>query len=284
MDAADLLITEWLSPASMTRSIPCWVALIATTMFTVASAHADVRPETSANLARPGESGVPPESTLRLNVSPEGYPPYLIVSDQGYSGIVWDIVTTIGSKLGFKVVAVKVPRKRVDEMLLKGYLDATPRAREWVSDPDPFLFTDPMVFIEEIFFVRAQSDFRYESPESLEDRTIVTHLGYLYPALEPIFQSGMAERFDVPTDKDMFRYLFHGERFDAVIADRLVGQWIIRNENLQGQLRMTDNYISQHGFRLMLRDDWQHFAEAFNRALFQLRQSGELEEILARYR
>ena len=91
-------------------------------------------------------------------------------------------------------------------------------------------------------------------------------------------------RVDVSRDREMFRYRLYSDEFVAAIADRLVGQWIILSEGLQGQFRMSEDHISQYGFRLMLRKDWEEFAALFNRELQALKTNGELDEILSRYR
>ncbi|MGM0769596.1 MAG: substrate-binding periplasmic protein [Pseudomonadota bacterium] len=224
------------------------------------------------------------DKILRFNISPNGYPPYLIVKDEQPAGIVWDVVSVIAERMGYEVVPKQVPRKRVDSMLLEGYIDGTPRAIEWTSDPDQFLFTDPIVAIEEVLFIPASSEFEYRKPEDLFSRTLVTHLGYSYPRLEPHFETEKIKRFDVSRDRDMFTFVLHGQRFDAAVADRLVGQWILLNEGLQGEFRISEESISNYPFRLMLRKNWAGFAERFNAELATLRDSGELDTILSQYR
>lgn len=224
------------------------------------------------------------ERVFRFNISPNGYPPYLIVDQNQPSGIMWDVVSVVAKRLGYRVIAERIPRKRVDQMLLEGYIDGTPRAREWADNPEQFLFTDPVVDIEEVFFAPAQLDFSYESPDDLVSKTIVTHLGYRYPLLEPYFEEGRVRRFDVSRDKDMFTFVLHGDRFDAAVADRLVGKWILRNEGLRQQFDITSKGISNYGFRLMLRKDWHSFANQFNAELAEMRENGELDAILANYR
>lgn len=224
------------------------------------------------------------KQVFRFNVSPNGYPPYLIVDENQPSGIMWDVVSVVAQRLGYSVIAEQVPRKRVDQMLLEGYIDGTPRAREWADDPEQFLFTDPVVDIEEVFFVPAESGFSYTNPDDLISKTIVTHLGYRYPMLEPYFEDGRIRRFDVSRDKDMFTFVLHGDRFDAAVADRLVGKWILRNEGLRQHFRITSKGISNYGFRLMLRRDWQSFANRFNDELAKMKKNGELDAILANYR
>ncbi len=222
--------------------------------------------------------------TFRFNISPNGYPPYLIVDQGQPSGIIWDVVSLIGQRLGYEVASKKVPRKRVDQMLLDGLIDGTSRAREWTKNPDRFLFTDPIVPIEEVFFVRKDSDLEYQSPQDLYSKTIVTHLGYHYPELQVHFDAGNIQRFDVARDQDMFTFVLHGDQFDAAVADRLVGQWLLKEEGLQDQFRSTARGISQFDFRIMLRRDWQAFAAAFNEELKTIRENGELDAILAKYR
>lgn len=224
------------------------------------------------------------QKTFRFNVSPSGYPPYLIVDQGAPSGIIWDVVSLIGERIGYEVIPKKVPRKRVDQMLLDGVIDGTSRAREWTDDPERFLFTDPIVPIEEVFFVRNDSEFEYETPQDLYSKTVVTHLGYNYPELQVHFDAGNIHRFDVPRDQDMFTFVLHSDRFDAAIADRLVGQWILKEQGLQEQFRVTSKGISDVGYRIMLNKNASAFAKAFNAELKTLRENGELNAILTRYR
>lgn len=242
--------------------------------------------------ARPGDdaeqSPPPPASDsgreIRFNISPNGYPPYLIVDQAEPSGIMWDVMKRVTEKLGYTLKALRIPRKRVDRMLVGGYLDATSRAREWVDNPDEFVFTDPIVAIEEVFFSPKDSDFRFQQVSDLAGTTLVTHLGYHYPALQADLDAGRIKRFDVPRDQDMFTYVLHGNGFDAAIADRLVGRWILRNQEMRDDFRISERGISHYGFRIMMRKDWQPFVDRFNQALAQLRDSGELDNILANYR
>lgn len=224
------------------------------------------------------------DRVFRFNVSPNGYPPYLISETDKQSGIMWDVVTVIADKLGYRVIPEKIPRKRVDQMLVEGYIDATTRAKEWTDNPDQFAFTDPVVDIEEVLFVPKYSDLEFEVPEDLFSLTLVTHLGYHYPTLQPHFESGKISRFDVSRDKDMFNYVLYGDDMDAAVADRLVGRWILRQENMQADFRSTSTALSEYGFRLMFRKDWAGFAESFNRELEAMRENGELDDILANYR
>lgn len=252
----------------------CLLGLLTALLVTAVSA------EPSLESYKPGGPGV-----FKLNVSPNGYPPYIIIGDDNqYSGIVWDVVKTVSGRLGYQIQPVKIPRKRVDSMLLDGYIDGTPRAIEWTVDAEKYVFTDPLVRIKEVFFMRKGEEFPYQQPIDIESLTVVTHLGYRYPELADMFESGKAQRFDVSQDKDMFSFLLNADHFDTAIADLSVGQWILRENGWQNEFSYTENGISDFGFCLMLRKDWAGFAEDFNAEFKQLRESGELGQILNRYR
>lgn len=195
----------------------------------------------------------------------------------------WDIVSLITGRLGYQLIAEKIPRKRVDQMLLDGYIDATPRAIEWAHEPDKYLFTAPVVDIQEVFFTPKHAKKTYQKAEDLFSKTVVTHLGYLYPELQPYFKSGAINRFDVSQERDMFNFLLHGDRFDAAVVDLLVGKWVLKKEGLQDQFRASSSGMSSYGFRLMMRKDSQLFVDKFNAELARIRESGELEAILANY-
>lgn len=221
---------------------------------------------------------------LRLNVSTSGYPPYLIGRDREYSGIAYDVVTRIAEHMGYQVEPLEIPRKRVDNLLQEGVIDATLRAREWTKTPDKFLFTDTIVPIREVFFYPTDSSFHFPGLDRLRNVTVATPLGYHYPQLEPLFNSGAIQRHEVSKDRDIFTFMLHGENIDAAVADLLVGQWLIRQNGWQGKFRHSEQAISEVGYRLMVRPEWETFAEAFNEQLEKMKASGELDEILDQYR
>lgn len=263
----------------MCRPLQRWLAATAFSLLCTTAASA----QPASQKADDGADSQAP--VLRLNVSTGGYPPYLIVSpDREYRGIAYDVVTRIAERIGHRVEALEIPRKRVDSLLLEGHIDASPRAREWTENPEKFVFTDAIVPVREVFFTTRDSDFRFQGLDTLSDVTLVTPLGYQYPQLEPLFRNGTLKRYEVSEDRDIFTFLLHGRGIDAGVADLLVGQWIIRQNDWQGQFRHSNQAISEFGYRLMVRPDWSSFADTFNEQLAEMKASGELDEILEQYR
>lgn len=222
--------------------------------------------------------------SFRFNVSPNGYPPYLIIEDNQISGIIWEVVSRIGERLDFDIQSQQFPHKRVEQMLSKGLLDGTARAREWTENPDDFVFTDPIVKVEEVIFFPTGSTREFKSIEDLFSLTLVTHLGYRYPPLESHFKAGNIKRFDVSGDRNVLIYTIKGDDLDAAVSDRLVGQWILSKEGMKDELRASSSVISEVGYSIMLRPGLEAFANDFNTELAAMRDNGELDEIMAKYR
>lgn len=263
-----------------------WLASLAAVLFIPLSlpAHADNHQSFPSNNAAAASDLPDDDRVFRFNVSTNGYPPYLINDEEQTTGIMWAVVNEIAGRLGYRVETYRLPRKRVDQMLKEGVIDGTPRAREWTPRPEDFVFTDPVVNIEEVVFFPSGSPHDFRVIEDLFSLTLVTHLGYHYPKLNPYFDSGDIRRFDVSRDQDIFFYVLQGSELDAAVADRLVGQWILRTKGMQEQFRPSTGTLSNVGLRIMLRPEWQSFAKAFNRELEAMRKSGKIDAILSSYR
>jgi len=270
------------SPIPMTTSLPILVSLcLALGLVGVAPTSLQAREPEGGQETMPG--------LVRLDVLPDGYPPYIVIEklengEERHSGILWDVLEDLGEEAGFRLEAHEIPRKRVDQMLRDGFIDVTPRAIEWTDEPDDFLFTDRVMKLRDVFFVRKDSDFVYRAPSDLDGKTIVTQLGYRYPPIEHKFEAGDTERFDVQKHQDLLGFLIHSNRFHAAITDVAVGQWVMKQRGWQDEFKYVDNELASYDLRLMARDDWHEFVDAFNKHLEGLRRSGRLEEIRNRYR
>ena len=135
--------------------------------------------------------------TMVLAVAPGGYPPFLIaVPGKPVVGIMADVLREIATAQGLRLKFVETPQMRVETPILDRQVDAVPRAKEWVSQPDRFLFTDSVLRLRDVIFSRAKHPVLFRKPDDLIGKTVGTHLGYRYPLLEPLFRSKRAYRED----------------------------------------------------------------------------------------
>lgn len=224
------------------------------------------------------------DKTIRLATPPGGFPPFIIVAPgQPTSGIVVDVLQEIAALQGYQVRHTDAPKKRVEQMILDGQLDASPRALEWGGDPRVFVFTDSVIRIRDLVFSRRQAPLRYRSPDDLLGKSLGTHLGYVYPQLTPYFDSKKILRADAGTEKSMLLMLQAG-RTDALVMNELVALWLIKTENLQDQFSAADTELDGHEYRLMFGPQWSEFVAHFNRELARMKRDGRLARVIGKYR
>ncbi len=224
------------------------------------------------------------DKTIRLATPPGGFPPFIIVAPgQPISGIMVDVLREIAAPQGYEIRATEAPKKRVEQMILEGQLDAAPRAMEWGGDRRLFLFTDPVLRVRDLVFSRRQAPLRYRSPDDLLGKWVGTHLGYSYPLLSPYFDSKKIMREDAGTEKSMLLMLQAG-RTDAVVMNEMVALWLIKTENLQDQFTSSDTELDGYEYRLMFGLRWSDFVAQFNRELARMKRDGRLERVISKYR
>ena len=198
------------------------------------------------------------------------------------SGIIFDVLTAILDRQGISVETFAVPKKRELEFFSYGELDAHATAKEWVPDPDAFVFTDPILHIRNVIFAKSDSGFRFTKPEDLFGLRLVAHTGFVYPPLTDDFASGRIERMDSPSELSMLKMVQAG-RGDATIMNDAVGMWLIRENDLQGEFIVSEVAVTDLAYRIMFAKKWAWLIDPFNRHLESMRGSGELIDIFARY-
>ena len=193
-----------------------------------------------------------------------------------------DVLRDIAMAQGLHIKSVDAPKKRVESMVLDRQIDAVPRALEWVSEPDRFVFTDSVIRVRDVVFSRTKQPVVYRRPDDLVGKTVGTHLGYAYPLLEPLFESKKAYREDAYNEQSMLRML-KARRTDAVVMNEAVGYWLMKTEGLTGQFIASETELEGYEYRFMMGRQWSKFVTQFNRELAQMKKDGRLAAIVGRY-
>ncbi|WP_108649808.1 substrate-binding periplasmic protein [Dongshaea marina] len=225
------------------------------------------------------------EKLLRFSIPPRGNPPYLIVHKEGLpTGIIWDILSRVAKQQGYRLVPVKTPRKRVDQSMRFGQLDATARAMEWTPDPEQFIFSEPMFKARDVIFSPIQRPLQFSSPKDLIGKKLRAQLGYHYPKLAPYFNTHQILRMDdMDSYQQLRKLLLAPYRFDGAIVNEWVGRWLIRRHQWQGYFAISKQDVGDVDYRLMFNKKWLSFVDAFNRELTKMKKNGQLQEIVQSY-
>lgn len=223
---------------------------------------------------------------LVMNMSPGGFPPYMIYDpDAGIrQGILYDILVRLVEPLGYRVVTDAIPRKRVAQMMQLGTLDVSERAKEWEEDPGQYLWSDPVIEVENRVVSLAKAPLEFRSPRDLAGKTLATILGYTYPELDEVFQSGLVHRVDVLNPEAQLRMVLSG-RADGAVLYGAVAEYTIRDAGLpKAQLALSRSSFGAVGYRYMFAKRWEALVPLVNRGLARLKESGDLDRITAAYR
>ncbi len=222
--------------------------------------------------------------TIVFNMTYDGYPPYMICNkDREIScGIMYDVFTTIMSRLGFSVETIHVPKKRENDFFLSGKLDAHAMAKEWVKNPEDYVFSDPILKIRNLIFSNVKHPVEFSKIEDLFNKKAITNLGFIYPPLTPFFNNGSINRVDAIGEKSMLKMLLY-ERGDFAIVNEHVGMWLIKENKWQNKFKISGLDITNYDYRIMFAKKFERIIPQFNKELEEMRESGDLDKIISGY-
>ncbi|OIQ50342.1 Bacterial extracellular solute-binding protein, family 3 [Pseudodesulfovibrio hydrargyri] len=239
-----------------------------------------------------GMAGVVPtaaeERSMVMFIAYADVPPYYIDDSEGRgNGILMDVLRAVTGPLNCTVTSMRLPDKRGWEMLEHGGVDVYASAREWIGNPDRFLWTDPFMPNDDVLIYRAGSPQIYSGPESLYGKTVACIKGFVYPTLEGHFGPGRIMRIDATSPEAMLELLVRG-RADAVLVNHTEIRWIFRTsrEHEPHRFRIDAQPVDRALIRFLFPRGrgWEPMVGQFNRRLHAMRKDGSLNAILDRYK
>lgn len=107
-------------------------------------------------------------------------------------------------------------------------------------------------------------------------------LGYSYPRLQPLIDRGAVRR-DEARNQDLVLQKLLAGRYQYAISNEQALNWFNRNHPDSDQLTAV-GILEETPVACLVRDDPDLPTQRILRALQQMKTSGEIEAILARYR
>jgi polar amino acid transport system substrate-binding protein len=222
---------------------------------------------------------------LRVAASNQLSEPYTVYAKgEMKGGVIKDIFDRLGPELGVHVHFQTLPRKRLEQGLENGVLHIIPLAHpEWFSREFKGLWTEPLFKIRDYLVVRADSKLNYQRPEDLKGLRIGTLLGYQYPFLEPDFKAGSLHRTDVQSINQNVDMLLN-HRVDAYICHDIVFKYFQKTDPRAPLVKAMElGSPAREVFWTVSRKS-PVSVEQLNHFLRKLRTSGQLDNILKKYR
>jgi len=224
------------------------------------------------------------EKFLTIGLPQEGYAPFIIVGDNKPRGILIEPLQLAAEKVGINLKYVYMPEKRSVTMLEKHQLDARMESKLWVNNPGDYLWSEAITQLEDVLVYHKDAFPAFDPDKQLAGAHIITHLGYSYPDLQPLFDQGILYRQDFSTEYEMLSTLVRlveGVNRTAVM-NKQVAMWLIKSTpKLQNRfvfsLRIVGSAPLQ--FQFAKTERLAPIVKDINTELRKLKASGSIQAI-----
>lgn len=222
------------------------------------------------------------ERAIRFSVT-ESWAMPLMRHDHGHAagGILYDLHIRLAEKVGRQAEQLILPRQRVQQMLEHGEIDVRCYVNPaWLQESHyQYIWSLPFMVQRDLLVARHGET---SLPGSHAGERIGTVLGFIYPTLEPQFASGLVQRDDARTQEQVLEKLAAG-RYRFAVSNQLTLDWFNRAQ-ASGQHLQPLGELASDLIACLVRDEPDVPTQQLLRAMVQMKQDGEFDAILARYR
>jgi len=222
------------------------------------------------------------ERPLRFSINDSWAMPMIhIEDDQAVGGILFDLQQALAARVERRAEMLVMPRLRVQQALDNGDIDVRCYVSpNWLgSGHYRYIWSLPFMTQRDLLVGRQADSI---SPEQLTDERLGTVLGFSYPPLEALFASGQLARDDARTQEQVLLKLAAG-RYAYAVSNELSLHWFNR-QRPSSQALQVQAEISRDPVACIVRDAPDVPTMAILRAMVQMKQAGEFDAILQRYR
>lgn len=175
---------------------------------------------------------------------------------------------------------VMLTRRRMDLWMQTGRADImslnNPR---FVSNPQEYLFTDPLWHVRDLVVTHVDRPVRYEEVDDLFGLRVGVLAGNGYGRLDRYLDSGRIPCERIGSVRQMLRMLRLG-RVDALILPRYSVLHRAVEENMSTEIFVfSDTPVLSTGLSLQVQPKHDHFVETMNAFIRQSRKNGLLQQL-----
>ena len=215
--------------------------------------------------------------TLRYNLGgTSAWIPYGYHGDPNNQGIFAEVIHAIMKLTDIPYEFYYYPPKRAEMAMESGKLDFDFMSPSWFKDGfmgEEFVTTIAIFELVEYVVTLPDNAENFAAPDAIYGKRIGTVAGYSY------YDDDKFTRVDFLSESKLIEGLAR-QRFDAVILEGMAARyWANAN-----QVAITLASVhSQGDIVIRLRQEYKHLIPVLNQAIVDLRQSGEIAQILQRY-
>jgi polar amino acid transport system substrate-binding protein len=200
---------------------------------------------------------------------------------QAVAGILVDLQQRMAAKIGRKAELLVMPRPRVQQALEIGDIDVRCYVNpSWINSGHyHYIWSLPFMTQRDLLLGNYAETLQ---PEQLHNERLGTVLGFIYPPLDPLFASGQIQRDDART-QDQVLLKLGAKRYRYAMSNELSLHWFNRQQPPEQRLHILSE-VASDPIACIVRDAPDVPTMALLRAMVQMKQAGEFDALLARYR
>jgi polar amino acid transport system substrate-binding protein len=200
---------------------------------------------------------------------------------QAVEGILVDLQQRMAAKIGRKAELLVMPRLRVQEALEIGDIDVRCYVNpSWINSGHyRYIWSLPFMTQRDLLLGSFAETLQ---PEQLHNERLGTVRGFTYSRFEPLFASGQIQRDDART-QDQVLLKLGAKRYRYAISNELSLHWYNRQQPAEHKLHILSE-VASDPIACIVREAADVPTMALLRAMVQMKQDGEFDAMLARYR
>jgi polar amino acid transport system substrate-binding protein len=197
-------------------------------------------------------------------------------------GILYDIMLSLATQVGVPAQFHVLPRTRVQSAMEHGEIDVRCyAAQSWLPNQSgDYIWSLPLLFQRDLLVSRQGPPTSVDA-KTLPRQSIGTVLGYTYPTLQPLFDSGQLQREDARNQEQVLEKLLAG-RYRYAVSNQWTLDWLNQRlppeQKLQGVAVLQEQQVGCY-----VRNDPNVPVQRILRTLLRMKMSGEIDDIIRLY-
>ena len=199
-------------------------------------------------------------------------------------GVQKEFADRIARSIGADAIYLPYSRRRIEQVIINGEADLLCyTSPQWSDKPDAMQWSIPSLPQLERVVVLASQPVPEQFARDLPGKRMAVQIGYHYPTLTPLFDSGQATRVDMTDVPSMFRMLERGGADALISSESEIEGFFKRFPEKRTLFKISHQTFSlmQTQCALSKKSGWK--IDAINHAIHRMQNNGELTRMMRRY-
>ena len=217
-----------------------------------------------------------------IKVGGYNYPPFMI--EKTKTGIFHDVLTSVSRITGDTFIWNYYPYARLNIYFNKGRIDVEGGSSPaWTRNRRiPGVYTIPYYVLKDVIVFYPGKKINYRYPNDLKGEEVGTVRGYAFPQFKRSFKRKIITRVDASDEAELLIMLSKNRINQIFISKELALFWMKKVPSYRKFQLGAD--IGAYKIGIRVHPNKKHLIPHFNRAIYQLKKSGEIKRIFRKYR